>query len=103
MTESDVYRDLGYIPANELRSPMENMSDIAKVLDDKRAKNISLMRELDPNLVDNGSGNVTITILGRKIDFHPASDTFYLHSTQSFGYGIEAQVRKIQEYLKGKK
>jgi hypothetical protein len=111
---NDAYRDLGYIPRNEIKQGLEEVQKqrgeiqkavnrVSEIQDDRRGKNFELVKELDPTLIDEGQGTVSLTILGRVTDFHLPSNTFYSHAKQRFGYGIEQQVRIIQNFLKGKK
>lgn len=106
LEREDAYRDIGYLRKDEIkRDGLGLQQAINRVNErqvDHRQRNFELVKELDPELVDSGQGSVTMKIHGRQIDFHLPSNTFYLHAKQTFGYGIEEQVRKIQQFLKGK-
>lgn len=102
----DPHRELGYVPKSELgevATVLKAISDSGKGPEDVRKMNMALLKELDPNLEDTGQSQVQMTIMGRHIDFHPSSGTYYSHAKRIFGYGIEKQVRIIQDFLKGKK
>jgi hypothetical protein len=99
----DPHRDLGYIPRDEIQ---KSVSEVQKAVNrltqnriDHRQKRFELLKQLDPTLIDEGQGTVSLTVFGRQIDFHLLSNTFYLHAKQKFGYGIEDQVKLIKEFL----
>ncbi len=109
--DSDVYRELGYLPRQDLKDG--EIGEVRKNLSrknnfdalrgtDKRDLNFKILRELIPDLLDEGQSMVVVDILDRRIEFHPSSDTWYSHARREYGYGIENQVKKMKSFLERK-
>lgn len=48
--------------------------------------------------IENHGTMRSIVVAGRRIDFWPSSDCYYLHSKQTYGYGIAELVKTIKAF-----
>lgn len=64
-----------------------------------KSSNKSWVNLLEVPIVESGS-MLSVSVMGRKIDFWPASDVYYLHSKNAYGHGIAELVKKILEFKK---
>ena len=105
---NDVREDLGYLPKGQC-TEAPKLSDREKerprkidcflMGQEKRKKNLEVLKALDPSLEDEGQSVVAMVFEGKRIEFHLASDTWYSYRKNMFGYGIEKQVQKIRAWL----
>lgn len=52
--------------------------------------------------VERSTSMLSIKVEGRRIDFWPGSNTYYLHSKQKYGIGIPELCQKIKTHLEKK-
>lgn len=110
---SDVHGDLGYLSPEEVKDiPLKGRSVLKprfsdlfesdEVTEQRRQLSFSWIRSVaSKDLRDPGSSKVTMDIKGKRFDFFPASNTYYVHSTGVYGYGIDKLCQQIKTRLLG--
>lgn len=64
----------------------------------RRAQCLESIFKIYPNAQIDGT-KVVVQVLDKKFDFYPASNTYFIHSTQKYGYGIQELCKQIQKKL----
>ena len=100
---SDVWEDLGNTsekPSKALkgllsRSPPKWEHEPEEITAQRRARNLEEIFKVFDSPVLDASGLVTAEKNGKKFDFHPASDTYFIYSTQKYGTGIKRLIEQM--------
>jgi hypothetical protein len=101
---SSAREDLGYVKPDGLArippSPPKNLTHEADEIRVQRTqKNMALILELDPEAKPDETGLVSLTIQGKRFDFWPSTNCYYIHSKGKYDMGIDRLCRQIKEKL----
>ncbi len=103
MSESweDITGSLEAAPKQSLITPTkkhEYRHESDQVTIERRARSLESIYKILPEAKMNGV-MVTAESEGERFDFFPSSDTYYIHSTQKYGSGIQKLCEQIAKDL----
>lgn len=108
MENDDPWEDLGsrekskdFNPYRHFKEPPLQEHESLLTVEERKQKNLTILLHLDSlaSSREEVDGTIRFKIQGKTFDFWPASNTYFIHSTNQYGVGIEKLVTQILKKL----